>query len=174
MRRRPVAPNHLAEGVEISMAELTIGFQVVALCPLVPRFDEDDSIFWLPIFDDPNRFFCVVAKEIGTGPVQDESARPRAWRIIPIRNDTRVGVHPGLELIQKKHRRIFIMKNVRKSSEEASPSLQSHISGDPATHAKSFADSDPPSLKLDAVVVAGLQLTNRNGQHFQVRGHDCA
>jgi len=48
-RLRP--KNHLAEGVEISTAELTIGFQVIALCPLVPRFDENDSVLRLPIFD---------------------------------------------------------------------------------------------------------------------------
>src|SRR5262245_35156252 len=63
------------------------------------------------------------------------------------------------------------MKNVREGAEKAPPSLQPHISDSPAAYAKSLNHAGPPGMKLDAIVVADVQLTNRNSQHFQDCDH---
>src|SRR5437763_889463 len=91
---------------EISTPEGLIGLEMVAFCPLVPRFHEHESAFARHVGHPPHCVLQVPPKNLGSRALQHHSLRCATRRIVP------VGDHAGKALDSRNGVRDHVLNRV--------------------------------------------------------------
>ena len=76
-----------AEGVEVGVAEFSIGLEVIAFGPFVPGLDEDEIFFGGSMGDGMESFLEVRGEEFGGGAMEDRAGSAGAGGVIPTWDD---------------------------------------------------------------------------------------
>src|SRR5439155_22784772 len=85
----------LAEHLQISPAERSIGFQVVPFSPFVPGLDEDDAVFSRHAAHAIERPPHVTAEQLGRRSMEDGSVCSAPGRVIPVGDQARKILYAG-------------------------------------------------------------------------------